>query len=89
MRSSSFYLSPLHNVTKRSFTGKDKWKTLARVGVDFNSRVIGYELLLLLLLFVGECSADVVFHHSVTVAEVVVIASDGVGDARAEPSALV
>ena len=89
MRSSSFHLSRLHNVAKRSFNGKDKWKTLARVGVDFNSRVIWYELLLLLLLFVGECSADVVFHLSVTVAEVVMLTSDGVGDAGAEPSALV
>ena len=67
MRSSSFYLSPVHNVTKGSITGKDKWKTLARVGLHVNSHVVGYEWLLLLM-FVGECSADVMFHFSVTIA---------------------
>ena len=66
MRSSSFYLSPLYNVIKRGFNGKDKWKTLARIGVDFNSGVARYELLL--LMFVGECSADVLFHFSATIA---------------------
>ncbi len=64
--SSSFYLGPLHNVTKGGITWKDKWKALPRVGVNFNGGVVRYELLL--LIFVRECSANVMLHFSVTVA---------------------
>ena len=52
MRSSSFYLSPLYNVTKGSITGKDKLKTMPRVGVNFNGGVVRYELLLLIFVVV-------------------------------------